>query len=176
MRVIIRDIIISVLVALALYFGFSFTIQQFAVHQISMVPTLEEGQRIFVSKTAYLSHTPERGDIIVFKRSPQNPREIPLIKRVIGLPGEVIEIKSGNVYVDGYPLEEPYIKNQPTYVTEQLTIPDKNYFVLGDNRNYSKDSHEGWTVHEANIIGKAWVSIWPPRTWGAVSNYAYAYE
>jgi signal peptidase I len=176
MRIIIRDIIISALIALALYFGFEFTIQQFAVHQISMAPTLEEGQRIFVNKTAYISHGPERGDIIVFKRSPQSTSETPLIKRVIGLPGEVVEIKSGIVYIDGYPLQEPYILNQPRYVLNELTIPEKNYFVLGDNRNNSKDSHEGWTVPEANIIGEAWVSIWPPRTWGAIPNYAYAYK
>ena len=176
MRIIIRDIIITVLIALALYFGFQFTLQQFAVHQLSMAPTLEEGQRIFVSKIAYISHGPERGDIIVFKRSPQNPNDIPLIKRVIGLPGEVIKIDSGIVYIDGYPLKEPYILSRPRYVLNELTIPDKNYFVLGDNRNSSKDSHEGWTVPEDNIIGKAWVSIWPPDTWGAISNYAYAYK
>lgn len=176
MRIIIRDIIISAVIALVLYFGFEFTLQQFVVQQMSMIPTLEEGQRIFVNKTAYIFRSPERGDIIVFKRSPESANEIPLIKRVIGLPGEVIEIESGIVYVDGYPLEEPYIRSQPRYALRKLTIPEENYFVLGDNRNYSKDSHEGWTVPEGNIIGKAWISIWPPETWGPIPNYKYAYR
>jgi signal peptidase I len=175
MRTFVREILIGVVVALAIYLGIQFTLQQFVVQQISMMPNLVEGQRLFVNKIAYLFHGPERGDIIVFRTS-QNPNEIPLIKRVIGLPGEAIEIKSGIVYVNGSALVEPYIKDQPQYVLQSLPVEAKNYFVLGDNRNYSRDSHGGWTVPEDNIVGKAWISVWPPKTWGLIPDYAYAYK
>ena len=175
MRPFFKDILIGSIAALVLSVIFHLTLQQFIIQQISMIPTLVEGQRIFISKTAYLFHSPDRGDIIVFKTS-QNPSEIPLIKRVIGLPGETIEIRSGTVYVNNSPLNEPYIKDLPHYVLKPLTIENENYFVLGDNRNASKDSHEGWTVAEPNIVGKAWVSIWPPKTVGLFTDYAYAHE
>lgn len=175
MRTFIRDILFGVVIALAIYLGIQFMLQQFVVQQISMMPNLIEGQRLFVNKIAYLFHGPERGDIIVFRTS-QNPNEIPLIKRVIGLPGEIIEIKSGVVYVNGSPLRESYIKEQPQYTLNTLSIEAKNYFVLGDNRNYSRDSHGGWTVSEDNIIGKAWISVWPLKTWGLIPDYSYAYK
>jgi signal peptidase I len=170
---VLRDILIGSLLALFLSLGLYITQQQFIIQQISMIPNLYEGQRVFVNKTAYLLHSPERGDIIVFSVS-QYPDEITYIKRVIGLPGETIEIKSGAVYVNGSKLQEAYVNDNPQYVLKPLTIPDQHYFVLGDNRNYSHDSHEGWTVPQTYIVGKAWISIWPLEKWGLVPNYAYA--
>ena len=73
--------------------------------------------------------------------------------------------------INGSPLDEPYIKDQPNYSLGPQKIPENNYFVLGDNRNNSNDSHNGWTVPRENIIGKSWLSIWPPRQWGLVTNY-----
>jgi len=137
-----------------------------------MEPTLqEEGQRLIISKITYLFHEPERGDIIVF-HPPHKPKdEPPYIKRIIGLPGDTIEIKGGAVYINGSKLYEPYVKNPPNYTIAKLTIPENEYFVLGDNRPVADDSHNGWTVKREDIIGKAWLSIWPPSKWGLAPNY-----
>lgn len=175
MKTLIRDIFITLIIAFALFIGIQFTLQQVEVRQVSMLPNLVEGERIFINKIVFSFHDPERGDIIVF-RDPQTDSAIPLIKRIIGLPGETIEVKSGLVYVNGSPLEEPYIKDKPRYTLEPFTIPMGEYFVLGDNRNSSRDSHQGWTVPEADIIGKAWLSIWPIERWGFIPEYTYATE
>ncbi len=90
---------------------------------------------------------------------------------MIGLPGDTIEIKGGLVYVNGHPLKEPYIKSQPSYALSPFKVPVDSYFVLGDNRNNSNDSHNGWTVPRQNVVGKAWVSIWPPDEWNLGSSY-----
>ena len=93
---------------------------------------------------------------------------------MIGLPGEQIAIRDGKVFINGFPLDEPYIKEVPKYRIENLTIGNDRYFVLGDNRNGSYDSHCGWTVERDLIIGKAWVSIWPLDLLGPAPNYAFA--
>ena len=175
MKGIVRDIVASLIVVIITFAGCQFTVQQYRIQQVSMLPNLEEGQRIFVNKVVYLLHKPERGDIIVFK--PQDStNDIPLIKRIIGLPGETVEIKIGVVYVNGSPLEEFYVEELPRYTLKPFVVPAEHYFVLGDNRNNSRDSHEGWTVPETDILGKAWVSIWPPEKWGPFPHYAYASE
>jgi len=138
-----------------------------------MKPNLVEGQRIFINKISYKFGSPERGDIIVFNK-PENKGGIPLIKRVIALPDERVEIKEGLVYINGTPLNETYIKTAPKYEFSEIRISEQHYFVLGDNRNVSRDSHYGWTVNESDIIGKAWISIWPPGEWGLVPGYAYS--
>ncbi|MFC1933969.1 signal peptidase I, partial [Chloroflexota bacterium] len=158
--------------AVAIYFGVYVVFQQITVEQISMVPTLAEGQRIFINK---LVKEPDRGDIIVFN-NPDNSKDTLLIKRVIGLPGEEVEVRSGFVYIDGSPLHETYIGERPHYNMTKGIIPDGEYFVLGDNRNSSWDSHSGWTVPQADILGKAWLSVWPLDHLGLVPKYAYANE
>jgi len=136
-----------------------------------MEPNLQERQRILINKVVYAFHEPERGDVIVFH--PPNNRQADYIKRIIGLPGESVEIKQGTVYIhkDGniLPLDEPYIKEQLTRTFDGDPIPQDEYFVLGDNRNNSNDSRSGWTVKREDIIGKAWLSIWPP---GLIPNYS----
>jgi signal peptidase I len=173
MRIFIRDFLIAALLAICVFFSLQAMLFQCIIHQTSMTPTIVEGQRIFINKTAYFFNTPCRGDIIVFDPV-QRESEIPLIKRVIGLPGENIAVKGGLVYIDGSPLSEPYLKELPRYTLEGFTIPNNHYFVLGDNRNCSYDSHCGWTVERDAIIGKAWISIWPPDTLGPAPNYAFA--
>jgi signal peptidase I len=139
-----------------------------------MEPNLQESQRILINKMVYTFHEPERGDIIVFH--PYNNSQADFVKRVIGLPGETIEIKEGTVFIhkDGniLPLDEPYIKEQITRTFEGNPIPQDEYFVLGDNRNNSNDSRTGWTVKREDIIGKAWLLIWPPGEWGLVANHS----
>lgn len=175
MKTLIRDIVLTIIIACVLFIGVQLALQQVEVQQKSMLPNLVEGERIFINKIVFSFHKPERGDIIVF-RDPEPDGAIPLIKRVIGLPGETIEVKSGLVYINGSPLEEPYIRDKPRYSMEPINIPTDEYFVLGDNRNSSRDSHHGWTVPEANITGKAWLSIWPIDRLGFVPKYTYATE
>lgn len=171
----LKEAIIVVCIAAPIFIALQFVIQQFVVNQVSMFPNLAEGQRVLINKVSYSFHNPERGDIIVFKPSPSAfPGETPLIKRVIGLPGETVEIHSGAVFINGSALKETDINNPPAYTMGPMVIPEGHYFVLGDNRNASRDSHFGWTVPGDSIIGKAWLSTWPPSKWGVISSPAYA--
>jgi len=142
-----------------------------------MEPNLHEGQRIIISKIVYWFHEPERGDIIVFP-NPNNPDE-EYIKRIIGLPGETVEIKDGVVYIhqtDGNTLildESEYIDDPTNEDYSSDVIPEDEYFVMGDNRNNSYDSRRGWTVPRDEIVGKAWLSIWPLSDWGLAANYSF---
>ncbi len=171
MRKFLREIIGTLLLVVVIFFLLQITVQSFVVVGSSMEPNLQERQRILINKVVYAFHEPERGDVIVF-HSPNN-RQADFIKRIIGLPGESIEIKQGMVYVhkDGniLPLDEPYIEELITRTFNGDPIPQDEYFVLGDNRNNSSDSRSGWTVKREDIIGKAWLSIWPP---GLVLNYS----
>ena len=164
------------LVALVIYSGFHATMEYYVIYQTSMVPNLVEGQRIFVNKLAYRLGEPERGDIIIFHSPDSPPGSIPLIKRIIGLPGERVAVTSGAVYINNVALVEPYIREAPGYQVGEYTIPAGHYFVLGDNRNISRDSRFGWTVARGEIVGKALFCVWPPGEWGLVPNYAYSGE
>jgi signal peptidase I len=114
---------------------------------------------------------PQRGEVIVFVSPGQTDKDF--IKRIIGLPGETVRIVNGQVFINGKPLDEPYLTHRATYDMESKVIPPGNYFVLGDNRPNSSDSHLGWFVPANNLIGKAWVSYWPPTDWGVMTAAAY---
>ena len=170
----LRDFLIMLVIAVVVFVGLRSTVQTFIIHFPSMEPNFWEGQRLLVSKVVYKIHEPERGDVIIF-RPPNNQRET-FIKRIIGLPGESVEIKEGAVYIhqeDGnvWQLDEPYVKEPANRDFQGDTIPEDEYFVLGDNRNVSNDSRNGWTASREKIIGKAWLSIWPPNLWGLAANY-----
>ncbi len=166
---IFRDIIAPVLLGLAVFALFHITLGSFKVYGSSMLPTIEEGEYIMVSKAAYFFNQPQRGDIIVFD-SPQDPRS-DLIKRIIAVSGDTVEIRDDKVFVNGMPLAESYTLEPPHYIMLPEEIPAGHYFVLGDNRNNSSDSHRGWTVPRQNIIGKAWITYWPPYLWGSIPSY-----
>jgi signal peptidase I len=166
---IFRDIIAPVLLGLAVFALFHVTVGSFKVYGSSMLPTVEEGEYIMVSKAAYFFSEPHRGDIIVFD-SPQDPKS-DLIKRIIGLPGDTVEIRDNKVIVNGTPLTEPYTLESPHYLMLPEEIPAGHYFVLGDNRNNSSDSHRGWTAPRQNIVGKAWITYWPPYRWRLIPGY-----
>ena len=166
-----RDILITLILALAIFFLLQATVQSFVVVGSSMQPNFQEGERLVINKLVYKLHQPERGDIIVFH--PPSDREADYIKRIIAQPGETVEVKNGVVYINDRPLDEPYQLNElPKYTLPERKVPENEYFVLGDNRNNSNDSHNNWTVPRQNIIGKAWLSIWPPREWGVVPDYS----
>ena len=174
MKAFLRDIIITLLLALVIFFTLQATLQSFVVIGNSMEPGFHEGQRLIISRLAYRFHEPERGDVIVFHAP--NKRRGDYIKRIIALPSESVEIKEETVYIhkDGqvFSLDEPYVKEPARYNFKSGVIPENEYFVLGDNRNNSNDSHNGWTAKREDIIGKAWLSIWPPERLGVVADYS----
>jgi signal peptidase I len=132
----------------------------------SMIPTLQVGDRLVVEKVSYRLHSPEFGDIIVFDPPPQlqelgYARDQAFIKRIIGKPGQTVEVKSGKVFVDGQPLKESYIAESPKYNMLPATVPEDSYFVMGDNRNNSNDSHVWGFLPKDFILGRAWVRFYP---------------
>jgi signal peptidase I len=169
MKGFLRELLITVGLALVIYLIFQTVIQSSEVFDISMQPTLIAGDRLIVVKPIYNFTDPERGDIIVL-RPPSSPGK-QYVKRLIGLPGDVIEVKNNTVYVNDIPLKEPYLKESPKYTMKPITVPPDNYFVLGDNRNNSSDSHAGWTITRQEIVGKACLRIWPFNKFGGPGNY-----
>jgi signal peptidase I len=141
-------------------------VQAFYIPSESMLPTLHIGDRVLVNKLSYRLHDVHRGDIVVFER-PQgeaDPQIRDLIKRVIGLPGETIESRAGQVYINGRPLEEPYLTPEARHATQNLPrqlIPPDHYFVLGDNRGNSRDSRVFGPIPGRLIVGRAFVRVWP---------------
>jgi signal peptidase I len=133
----------------------------------SMRPTLEDGEFILVNRLAYKFGSPKRGEIIVF-RSPVTPDE-DLIKRVIGLPGDEIVIREGQVYINGNLLQEPYIAASPIY-SGAWQVLDGYLFVLGDNRNDSSDSHSWGLVPMPNVVGRSILIYWPFAEWGMLNH------
>ncbi len=168
MRNTVRDLVATLALAVLLFFLLRLVVGSYTVVSVSMQPGLYEGQRLLINKMAYTFSEPDRGQIIVF-RSPVEAET--LIKRVIGLPGDVIEVKDKRVYVNGVGLVEPYVKSPPQYTLPLMQVPAGTYFVMGDNRNNSNDSHTGWTVPRENIVGKSWLFTWPPDKWGLVDSY-----
>jgi signal peptidase I len=165
----LKEVLLTVLIALLMYFALQMTIKSFRVFNISMLPTIQPGDQIIVSKIAYKSNTPQRGDIIVFYSTRHNED---LIKRVIAVPGDIVEIKGGNVFINHVKLNEPYIYEAPRYIVYEYVVPENNYFVLGDDRNNSDDSHNGWTVPLKAIVGKAWLMYWPLDRVQFVGSYS----
>lgn len=159
----ILDVFETLLLSLVLFLAINAISARIRIESISMQPTLYAGNFVIVNKIAYLFNSPGRGDIIVFKYPPDPNRE-PYIKRIVGLPGDTVQVTGGTVFVNGDPLNEPYISAPPNYEGE-WTIPEGSLFVLGDNRNSSSDSHSWGEVPLDNVIGKAEVVYWPPSEW-----------
>ncbi|MCL2817180.1 MAG: signal peptidase I [Clostridiales bacterium] len=163
-------IILSALVMAFLLQAFVFDTR--FVPTASMHPTVAEGDRLINNKLTYRFSGPKRGDIVVFAPPAELEKSDDLLKRIIGLPGETVEIKDGKVYINDEPLDEPYITEAyaPKYTFGPATVPEGHYFVLGDNRNNSKDSHE-WEdpfLPRENIKGKVWLRFEPFERFGAV--------
>lgn len=170
---IVREIGITILIAVAIIALIRISIQGYTVHYSCMLPNIEQGDWIMVSKASYLFSDPERGDVIVFWPPEDIASDRPFIKRVIALPGDTVEVKDGKVFVNGTPIEEEYIKEPPRYTTSSKLIPDGEYFVLGDNRNNANDSHCWGTITHDDIIGKALFIYWPPEKLSLLKNYSY---
>ena len=174
---VIRETIITIVLAVVLFLGINIALQNSEIISGSMQPTLGIGERVLVYKLSYkFGHDPQRGDIIVFRPPEQVHSDTDYIKRIIGMPGDIVEIKDGAVMIhkdDGstITLDEPYIAAPPNinYISE--IIPEGHYFVMGDNRNSSSDSRYWGTVPRENIVGRAFWAFWPIKKFGAAPNY-----
>ncbi|MDD2920922.1 MAG: signal peptidase I [Anaerolineales bacterium] len=161
------DILETLLLAVILFLGINAISARVRVDGFSMRPTLEDGEFVLVSKLNYRFGKIDRGDIIVF-HYPVNPKQ-ELIKRVIGLPGDYINVQGGVVSVNGQALDEPYIAAMPLY-TGDWVVPEGQLFVLGDNRNDSSDSHSWGYLPFGDVVGKAVVIYWPPPQWDVIRH------
>lgn len=171
-----REIIETIALTLLIFGVIRFAVQNYLVDGISMQPGLKNNEYVLVNKMAYIFHGPERGDVIVF-HWPQDTNK-DLIKRVIGLPGDTISTDSTSVRVNGVLLKEPYLPriNGPANPSASIwKIGPNQYFVLGDNRQYSDDSRS-WGVLPRNfIVGKAVMVYWPLSNWQIINTYPAVY-
>ncbi len=158
----VETILPALSIALVIYFFLGRTI---TVQGQSMEPNLHGQQRLIVDLVSYRFRPPERGEIIVFDVS-ESVSDIPLIKRLIGVPGDTIEVRGGAVYLNGQRLDEPYLSEMTRGQMSPRTVPEGHVFVLGDNRNRANDSRRFGTVPYGDIVGRAWMSYWPPEDIG----------
>jgi signal peptidase I len=164
---VLLDLLETVGLAVVLFLVINALSARVRVDGFSMMPTLQDGEFVLVNKMAYHIGSPMRGDIIVFQSTTE--RNLDLIKRVIGLPGDHIVIGGGKVTINGQTLNEPYIAAAPNYPGE-WKVPDGYWFVLGDNRNDSSDSHVWGYLPIQNVIGKALLIYWPQPEWAIVDH------
>ena len=188
-----REIMEAVLLALVALLVLQGTVRNFKVEGSSMSPTLQGGQYLVVDQVSYFKldverlarivpfwdasgtdpkfafDPPTRGEIIVF-RYPQDPAK-DFVKRVVGLPGETVAVRSGTVYVDGEALMEPYLQRSDRSSARELTLGAKEYYVVGDNRRNSNDSRSWGVVPEDNIVGRVFLVYWPWEDVHIVSSH-----
>lgn len=169
-----------VLLALGLYLVINFAVQTVHVVGLSMYPTLDNDDYLIATKIDYRLHSPRRGDIIIM-RDPFDPSK-DFIKRVIGLPGEKLLIRNGQVFINGQALQEPYINPEPWTVNanypaaagpgdvQPYAIPSDEYFVMGDNRNRSSDSRVFGAVKRNQIEARAWIRVLPLNHLGPIDG------
>lgn len=170
------DLTETVVMALSVFMIiYLFLFQPHQVRGNSMYPNFHDGDYILTDKISYKLHSPQKGDVIVF-RAPRN-EEYDYIKRIIAIPGDCLKIQNGKVYLNNQLLNEKYLPSD--YQTlpgnflrsnTSVCVPPNNYFVMGDNRSHSSDSREWGFVPQQNIIGKAWFRYWPPSRWGLVDK------
>ncbi len=170
---VVSTIVWILVMLLAVFLIIEFVGQRTQVSGRSMEPTLHDGDNLIVDKISYRFRDPERFDIIVFPY--QYEDHTYYIKRIIGLPGETVQIVDGKIYINGEVLEENYGKEvieDPGRAAEPIVLGDDEYFVLGDNRNNSSDSRveKVGNIKRSDIIGRAWVRIWPLDSFGVLKH------
>lgn len=161
-REVAETVVPAIIIALLIHV---FLAQATRVYGQSMEPNLHTDMRLVVEKLSYRLHAPERGDIVVLRL---RPGEELLIKRVIGLPGEEVAIHDDQVFIDGQPLDEPYLDQKTRGNLAPRVVPPLHLFVMGDNRRASNDSRSFGPVHLDSILGRAWFAYWPPPDVGPV--------
>ena len=193
MKVIVRELFETVILALLIFLGLHSSLQHFQIDGYSMHPTLEAGDHIIVNKLVYMNfesrqltkllpfveldenhslfpfHPPRQGEVVIFSLPDDKSRDF--IKRVIGVPGDVVELREGQLLVNGVELDEPYVVQRNLITMEPVYVDEDTFFVLGDNRSASNDSRDWGPVPSKNIIGRAWVSFWPFHSLHAFSGF-----
>lgn len=167
----LQEIVETLILIGAIYALVNLATVRFFVDGPSMEPTFRTEQRIIVSRIHYLLGKPNRGDILVFDSPQSSQDDPPLIKRVIGLPGEKVEMIGQQVYINGQRLNETYINEdcRPERCRDNTwELGSDQYFVMGDNRNHSNDSRAFGPISWNRIIGEAVVRYWPPNEWGLI--------
>ena len=195
MRSLLREAIETIVPALLIFATLQLSVQNYRVEGSSMEPTLEEGQRVLVNKLLYfhidpqsvpfinldregdlfLFHPPRHGEVVVFDFPKCHPNRS-CVKRIIGVPGDVIQIEEGRVYLNGSPLEEPFVKDLGKNSMKPLEVPDDAVFVLGDNRRPSNDSRNWGPLPLDSIVGRAWISYWPLSQWQVLESFSWLYR
>jgi len=196
MNRVLRELLEAVVLALIVFMVIQTSIRNFKVDGSSMNPTLEGGQYLMVNKLVYFQldmvrlsrivpfwkvdrpdrrfavHPPQRGEVIVF-HFPRDPSK-DFVKRVIGLPGDTIEIREGKVFVNNSYQEEPYISRKGSSNMQPTRLRAKEYFVMGDNRRSSNDSRSWGPVPEGLVLGKVWFVYWPFSSVQMLNNFSWA--
>ncbi|WP_178551620.1 signal peptidase I [Frisingicoccus sp.] len=157
-------VIYCLIVIAAMFLIIKYVGQRTVVMGHSMEPTLQDSDNLITDKITYRFRDPKRFDIIVFPF--KDNRATLLIKRIVGMPGETVQVIDGNVYVNGYALEDNYgnaVMTDPGLAADPVVLKEDEYFVLGDNRNNSTDSRfeSVGNIHRSEIIGRAWLRVWP---------------
>jgi len=172
LRSFIRETLETIALTLIIFVVIRAGVQNFRIEGYSMEPNFHDGQYLLISKVDYILHPPERGDVVVFMSPQDLSRDF--IKRVIGLPGETIEIREGRVFINNKDLVQNYTVNPGSYNFGPVTVGPDQLFVLGDNRNNSSDSHSWGNLPRSDMIGKAWISYWPPQQWAIIQTPSFA--
>jgi signal peptidase I len=170
----VREIVETIVLALILFLVIRQVVQNYRIESHSMEPNFYEGEFVLVSKLAYRLGEPERGNVVVFQ-NPNNAAE-DYIKRVIGLPGDTVEVVGDTILINGEELPQPYVHNanpEGTYFGP-LVVPDGTIFVMGDNRPRSSDSRAIGPIDESLLRGQAWLRVWPLNKFGFVTHYDLA--
>jgi signal peptidase I len=173
------DILEVVVFAVAIFlFLYLLVLQPHKIKGASMEPNFPDGEFLLTDKISYRFGVPKRGDVIVFKPPMEDQDEF--IKRIIGLPGETVSVKDNHVYINDRELDESYLS--PSLVTSggyflpdgmSVTVPDNEYFVMGDNRPRSSDSRAWGFIEKSKITGRAWLIYWPPQEAGTIKGPTY---
>lgn len=165
------DLIETVVLIVVVYTLVNLATIRFFIDGPSMQPTFEPGQFVLVSRVHYLFGEPQRGEVVVFNAPGSRPDDPPLIKRLVGLPGERLELRDGQVYIDDVLLDEPYLREPCTQARcsdRVIELGEDEYFLMGDNRNNSRDSRAFGAVPRDRIVGEAVLRYLPLDRWGLV--------
>jgi signal peptidase I len=173
------DVVEVIIFAVGIFFFIYLLIMRpHKISGLSMMPNFQDAEYLLTEKVTYYTRNPQRGDVVVFTPPVSNTDEF--IKRVIGLPGERVMVKDGRVYINDKPLPEPYLKD--TVITlggtflsddQEYTVPEDQYFVMGDNRPNSSDSRYWGPITKKAMSGRAWVAYWPANLVGVVQKPGY---
>lgn len=177
----LREIIETVILIVLVYTLVNLATVRFYIEGPSMQPNFRAGQFLIVSRVHYLFGEPERGDIVVFDPpgDDEQPDDPLLIKRLIGLPGDHVEVRDGQVFINSVVLNEPYVNTQDGRAFRcsgdycDVVLGAGEYYLMGDNRNDSRDARVFGPVSRERIVGEAVVRYWPPAEWGIVTRLAY---